>query len=105
MTVKVFIKRHIRQDKLDEAQALLNDFRSIAIRQPGYISGETLVNHYDNCSITVVSTWHSLEDWIQWQESKERETNEAQLEDLLEDSTKYEIYDVGRHHEDTQQHL
>jgi len=101
MTVKVFIKRHIRQDKIDQALTMLNDFRSMAIRQPGYISGETLVNHYDNRSITVVSTWHSLEDWIHWQESKERETNEAQLEDLLEEPTKYEIYDVGRHHKDT----
>ena len=105
MTLKVFIKRHVRQGKIDEALAMLNDFRSMAIRQPGYISGETLVNHYDNRSIAVVSTWHSLEDWIQWQESKERETNEAQLEDLLEEPTKYEIYDVGRHHEDTEQDI
>jgi len=105
MTVKVFIKRHIREGKVEEALAMLNDFRSKAIRQPGYISGETLVNHYDNRSITVVSTWHSLEDWIQWQESKERETNEAQLENLLEEPTKYEIYDVGRHHEISEQNL
>lgn len=103
MTVKVFIKRYIRQDKIDEALAMLNDFRSIAIRQPGYISGETLVNHYDNRNVTVVSTWHCLEDWIQWQESKGRETNEARLEDLLEKPTKYEIYDVGRHQEDQAQ--
>ena len=105
MTVRVFIKRHIRKDKVDEALAMLNDFRSMAIQQPGYISGETLVNHYDDCSIMVVSTWHCLEDWIQWQESRERETNEAQLEKLLAKPTKYEIYDVGRHHENSERHL
>ncbi len=99
MTVKVFIKRHIKEGNVERALEMLNDFRGMAIRQPGYISGETLINHYDHRSITVVSTWHCLEDWIQWQESTERETNESQLENLLEEPTTYEIYDVGRHHE------
>ena len=102
MTVKVIIKRQIREDNVDKAMAMLNDIRSMAIRQPGYISGETLVNHYDNRNIAVVSSWNSLEEWIQWQESNQRETIEAQLEDLLEESTKYEIYDVGRHHESSE---
>ena len=98
MTVKVFIKRHVREGKVESALEMLNDFRGMAIRQPGYISGETLIDHFDHRSIMVVSTWHSLEDWIQWQESTEREKNESQLENLLEEPTKYEIYDVGRHH-------
>ena len=60
------------------------------------ISGETLVNHYDFRSITVISTWHSVDDWISRQESDERAINEAKLESLLEESTKFEIYDLGR---------
>lgn len=95
MTVKIFIKRHIQEDKIEGAHSLLNQFRSAATGQPGYISGETLVNHYDSRSVTVVSAWQSLEDWIRWQESDERASNEAQLEEMLEQPTKYEIYDVG----------
>jgi len=95
MTVKIFIKRHIQETKIEAAFSLLNQFRMAAIGQSGYISGETLVNHYDPRSVTVVSTWQTVEDWIAWQESDERARNETQLEKMLEQPTKYEIYDIG----------
>ncbi|MEJ2157200.1 MAG: hypothetical protein P8X96_17845 [Desulfobacteraceae bacterium] len=95
MTVKIFIKRHIQENKMDAALSLLNQFRFAAMGQPGYIYGQTLVNHYDPRSVTVVSTWQTVEDWIDWQESDERARNEAQLEGMLEQPTQYEVYDVG----------
>ena len=95
MTVKIFIKRHVKEGKLDNAYTLLNKIRSNAMNQTGYISGETLVNHYDYRSITVISTWQSVEDWINWEESDERAGNEEELESLLEEPTKFEIYDMG----------
>ena len=94
MSVKIFIKRHIKEDHMKAAMSLIDRFRLDAMEQPGYISGETLVNHYDPRSVTVVSTWKTVEDWIRWQESNERARNEARLDELLEQSTKYEIYDV-----------
>ncbi len=95
MTVKIFIKRHIKASKVEEAYALLNKIRSNAMNQTGYVSGETLVNHYDSRSITVISTWQSVEDWIRWEESDDRASTEAELESLLEEPTKFEVYDLG----------
>ena len=95
MAVKVFIKRYIKKGKTDEALALLNDVRSHALKQPGYISGETLVNHYDRCTIAVVSTWQTIDDWIRWQESDERTGKADQLESLTEGPANFEIYDLG----------
>ncbi|MFQ5770780.1 MAG: antibiotic biosynthesis monooxygenase family protein [bacterium] len=95
MAVKVFIKRHIKDGKTEEAFALLNKLRSKAMDQPGYISGETLVNHFDTRSITVISTWQTIEEWISWQESDERAATEAQLDSILEEAAKFEIYDLG----------
>jgi len=95
MTVKIFIKRHIREDDMEVALSLLTQFRITAMGNPGYISGETLINHYDSRSVTVVSTWQTVEDWINWQESEERARNEDRLEEMLEQPTKYEVYDVG----------
>ncbi len=95
MAVKVLIKRHFKEAKTAEAFALLLKFRHNAMNQPGYISGETLTNHYDPRSMTVISTWQTIEDWIRWQESDEREANESQLESMLEEPTKFEIYDIG----------
>jgi heme-degrading monooxygenase HmoA len=92
-----FLKRlSVKSGKVEEAYALLNKIRSHATHQPGYVSGETLSNHYDDRSITVISTWQSVDDWIRWEESDERASNEAELESLLEEPTKFEVYDVGR---------
>ncbi len=96
MAVKVFIKRYVKTGQTEAALELLKEVRSQALKQPGYISGETLVNHYDPCQITVVSTWQTIDDWIRWQESDERSATEDRLEGLQEGPANFEIYDVGR---------
>ena len=95
MAVKVFIKRNIKKGKTEDTLSLLNEVRSQALKQPGYISGETLINHYDPSNITVVSTWQTIDDWIRWQESDERSVQEDQLESLQEGPANFEIYDLG----------
>jgi pentatricopeptide repeat protein len=95
MAVKTFIKRYVKKGKTREAVELLKEVRSRALKQPGYISGETLINHYDPCNITVISTWQTIDDWIRWQESDERSAKEDLLEGLLERPTTFEIYDLG----------
>jgi pentatricopeptide repeat protein len=95
MAVKIFIKRYVKNGKTQEAVELLKDVRSHALKQPGYISGETLINHYDPCNITVVSTWQTIDDWIRWEESDERTAKENQLEGLQVGPADFEIYDLG----------
>ena len=94
MAVKVFIRRHCRQGRLEAVLDLLREFRKAAMDQPGYVSGETLVNHYDPRRIIVVSAWKTVEDWIRWQSDESRERMEARIEDLLDQATAYEIFDI-----------
>ena len=96
MAIKIVIKRQFKADTAEKAFAMLNDLRHDAMNLPGYISGETWVNHYDPCGITVVSTWQTVEDWIRWEESDERAAIEAKLENLLEKRTQFEVYDLGK---------
>ncbi len=95
MAIKIVIKRQFKANTAEQAFALLKKIRQDAMNQPGYISGETWVNHYDACKITVVSTWQKVEDWIQWEESDERAANEEKVESLLEKPTEFEVYDLG----------
>jgi heme-degrading monooxygenase HmoA len=94
MPIKVLIKRHVKEGHVLEAVHMLEDFRRMAMREAGYISGETLTNHYDARSITVVSCWRTIDDWIRWQSSDHRAQNEANIEKVLEIPTKYEVYDI-----------
>lgn len=96
MAIKVLIKRHIKEGQAEKALAVLNTLRSKAMEQPGYISGETLINHFDSRSTTVISTWQTIDEWVRWQDSDERAATEAQLESMLEEAAKFEIYDLGR---------
>ena len=95
MAIKVVIKRHLKKSTAEEAIAFLNTIRREAMGRPGYISGETWINHYDPHKITVVSTWQTVEDWIHWEESDTREAHEAKLDNLLKVPAKFEIYDLG----------
>jgi pentatricopeptide repeat protein len=96
MAIRVLIKRHVKEGCVERALELLKEFRAKAMDQEGYISGETWINHYDPRSITIVSGWQQLDDWVRWQTSNARAANEAKIEELLEVPTKYEVYDVGR---------
>ena len=95
MAVKILIKRHFKKDTTRQAFDMLRNFREDAMNRPGYISGETWINHYDPCQITVVSAWQTVEDWIEWEESDERAAHEANLTDILKDPAQFEVYDVG----------
>jgi heme-degrading monooxygenase HmoA len=95
MLIRVFIKRQVKRGNVETVLSLLKGFRSGAVKQPGYISGETMINHYDSHGIMIVSTWEKLDDWIRWEGSEERAAHEAKIESLLEVPTKYEIYEVG----------
>ena len=92
MIVKVMIKRKIKEGKAREVFALLNKFRSAAMNQKGYITGETLINHDNPREILVIAMWQDMENWLKWRENPERKANETILERWLEEPTAYESY-------------
>ena len=94
MAARIFIKRHVREGRVEQTIRMLDDFRKSAMGQPGYISGETLVNHYDPNCVVVVSTWQRVEDSDPLAEQQHQGSNENLLEDLLDKPTIYEIYDI-----------
>ena len=95
MTVKVMIKRHIKEGKAKEVFTLLNRHRSNAMDQKGYVTGETLMSYQDPRCLLVISTWQSIDNWLAWKENSERKANEAKLEQFLEAPTEYDEFILG----------
>ena len=95
MAVKVFIKRQIKEGKSKEVFKLLNKFRSNAMDQKGYVTGETLMSYQDPRCLLVISTWQSIDNWLAWKENNERKANEAKLEQFLEAPTEYDEFIFG----------
>lgn len=95
MIAKILIKRKFLKGKTNEIISILNNIRFIALEQPGYISGETLVDHKDPQNKAVLCTWQTMEDWLNWKEKPERKKFDAMLEVFQIGPTEYEEYIVG----------
>ena len=92
MAVKVIIKRIVPQNKVEALKPLLQSLRNQAMQQPGYISGETFKRIDRPGESLVISTWQSMEDWGVWVISDERRSIQEQIDNLLGEKTKFEIY-------------
>jgi len=79
MQAKIIIKRKFVKDKKAEIIALLREFRSGALNQPGYVSGETLTSADDPQTMVVISTWQDMESWYKWKENNTRKALEKMV--------------------------
>jgi heme-degrading monooxygenase HmoA len=96
MAIEVLIKR--ATDHRNTAKILLPhiiNLRSHAIKQPGYISGETLLNIERAQECLVVSRWTKLEHWQAWSRSSLRIELNEKIEKLLATRAEYNIYSVS----------
>jgi heme-degrading monooxygenase HmoA len=96
MAIGVLIKRTTRPGI--NAKALLPfivELRSHAVKQPGYISGETLFNLERSDECLVVSRWVTLEHWKEWNRSARRMELDEGMQDLLGAETEYTLFGVG----------
>lgn len=95
MIAKIIIKRRFVEGKSKQVLALLNEIRSRAMQQPGYISGETLMKPDYPQNMAVIATWQTLDDWLSWKENTERHKFEEMLAIYQTRPTEYEEYLLG----------
>jgi heme oxygenase (mycobilin-producing) len=92
MSVKILIKRKVSADKTANLKELVMQLRALSIKQPGYVSGESLKNLDRPDEYLVVSTWDSLGAWKAWESSIARAQIQGKIDDLLGQKTEYEVY-------------
>ncbi len=97
MPIQVIIKRKWQTDNPEALFPLLTEIRSLAQKQPGYISGETLRSLDDPEDYMVVSKWETADDWQKWLQSKERRDLQGQVDSLIGEKTFYEIFEAVSH--------
>ncbi|MBC2711353.1 MAG: antibiotic biosynthesis monooxygenase [Desulfosarcina sp.] len=95
MIAKIIIKRRFVKENIPQIISLMKKIRAIAMNQPGYISGETLMQSEFPENMAVICTWQSMADWNGWKSSEERKTYEAMLEIYQTRPTEYEEYLLG----------
>ena len=95
MAVKILIKRKFKEGSIRAASRFLINHRNGAMRQPGYISSETMRSLDDPDKVVVVSMWHSIEEWEAWRNSEMRAANENEFKDYIIGETEFEHYSLG----------
>jgi heme-degrading monooxygenase HmoA len=93
MAVKILIKRKVAKELNPQLDALLRKMRALTLNQKGYISGESFSQVDEPGVSMVISTWQTLDDWRNWTLSKERIEVQEQIDKLLGEPTKYEIFE------------
>ena len=92
MAVKILIKRSIGQEVAPVVRPLIVELRAHAMKQSGYISGETLKCIDRPGEYLVISTWQSLDDWKKWLNSQERILLEDKIDSITGRTTEYWTY-------------
>ena len=96
MAIGVLIKR-ITKDGVN-AKVLhpdLVEIRSLSVRQPGYISGETIYNLERPEECIVISKWTTKEHWQEWEKNPKRLELINKMEKHLGAKTQYNVYGIG----------
>jgi len=94
MAVRIIIERKITKGREMELAKLLLELRSRAVKQKGYITGETLRDYDDPFTHIVISTWESAKDWKNWSNKADRMEIQAKIEELLSEPSKTKIYEL-----------
>jgi heme oxygenase (mycobilin-producing) len=92
--IKVLQERRVRKRNFIKLIAQLNDLRSAALHQPGYVTGETLTKGKDPIDVLVISTWISEDHWKAWTTSEERIEINDMVNSLIDGDAKISIYEV-----------
>ena len=92
MAVKILITRSIGQDVAPVVRPLIVELRAHAMKQSGYISGETLKCIDRPGEYLVISTWQSVADWNKWLASQERKILEDKIDAITGKTTEYATY-------------
>ncbi len=92
MAVKIIIDRKVKKGKESDLAKLVRELRAKAISSKGYVSGETLRALDDPNNYIVISTWQSVEDWINWEKNSERKRIHNRIEKLMARPAESRIY-------------
>lgn len=90
--VRVLIERNSQSGKEAQLRGLMIELRMAAMRQPGYISGETLREADNTSNFMVISTWITLEAWKVWQTARQRLLIEEMMAPLIIGERKVRVF-------------
>ena len=92
MSNRIMIERKFKNPITSDILQTIDEIRIKALRQRGYIGGETVVNADDDREVLVISSWASVDDWKEWYETKDWKDYEKDLATHLDGPVKVTVF-------------
>lgn len=89
--IKIMIERQVAVDLEKHYQQCAKSTLQTAMNSHGFLSGESLQDHNDPNHRIIFATYRTLNDWLQWHQSKQRQEIMDQLRPMLVDDEKITI--------------
>ena len=93
MSVKVMIERIAKPGLGAKLPPLLKELRSEAVRQKGYLYGETLRSVDKPDTFLVISAWSDIAAWRKWSSDALRQKKEKTIAPLLAETPQVKVYE------------
>ena len=93
MAVKVLIERRVRKGYEELVWQMLRDLRGQAVRQKGYLYGETWRSLDDPRLFMVSSTWGCREYWDAWVTDEFRQRMEVRIRPYLRRDVSIRVFE------------
>lgn len=84
MATKLTVERRVVPGNQDELADLLRELRAAAVRQPGFISGETVIDAFNPTIFMTISTWVNIAVWQDWERNPNRLAIVTRINALLQ---------------------
>jgi heme-degrading monooxygenase HmoA len=91
--VRVLIERWLAEGEEHLLHEAMRELRREALHVPGYVSGETLRDASDPTHYVIISTWRSIKEWQDWNNSEMRKKIEERIRPLLMTDEKFTVLD------------
>jgi antibiotic biosynthesis monooxygenase (ABM) superfamily enzyme len=90
--IKVIVGYRVKEGA--DIKPLLLKLRMDAMQYPGFVGAENLTHRRDSSIIIVISTWQNPDNWVAWEKSRARAELIKEIDPLIEDRTRVELYDI-----------
>ena len=84
MVLTLTVERDVVPGSQGPIKALLSQLRQGARRQPGFVSGQTVVDAFSPTIFMTISRWSSIAVWDLWEKDPERMVIVERIDALLQ---------------------
>ena len=85
MQVTLMVERNVIPGEQESVKRLLRELRSNATRQPGFISGQSVIDVFSPTRVMTITAWTSMAAWEAWENSPERVSITSRIAALLQE--------------------